>query len=195
MVAAPPRYPLLPTLLLFAACTTPDTGDSTTKTTDSDTAADSGDTDPTGTPDGLFFEGTGTVNGETLTWSCDESSAGYAFYSTVKEAGGVYALGGVCADTTRLYYAQIGARTATTGSSSACVPGQWGVAVLNLATSTSWNCALDGVASIEVAVDELTPDGGASVVWGGSFQATSDGTSMYFEADVSGTFRFEAAPG
>ena len=180
---------------LLSACTAPDTGDSAGKPTDSDTAVDSGSTDTGGNPDGLFLSATGTADGQSLTWSCDASSAGYAFYSTVREGGGVYALGGVCADTTGFYYAQIAATTAEPSSSTTCAAGQWGVAVLDLGTSTSWNCAIDGATSLEVVGDELTPQGDGSVIWGGTFQATSDGTSMYFEADLSGSFRFQGTPG
>ena len=188
---------MLVSIFALAACgtatdTAADSGAHDTADTATDTAdTDTGDTDVD--PGGLFFHATGTVDGAARTWSCDETSPGYAFYSTVRSGDGLYALGGTCADSSG-YYAEV---AATTGepASAGCVPAQWGVAVLNLANSQSWNCALDGATTLEVVVDELTPEGDGSVTWGGSFHATSDGTSTYFEADLSGSFRFKGVPG
>lgn len=175
---------------LLAACTT-DSTDSVDGTDTADTAA--GDTaDTSGDPDGLFFHATGTVDGKSLTWSCDETTPGYAFYSTVTAGDGLYALGGTCADQSGVYFAEVAALTGAPGSTTTCTPAEWGVAVLNLTTSTFWNCAIDGTSAFEIVVDELTPGGDGSVVWGGTFAATSDGSSMAFEADLSGSFRWKA---
>ena len=159
--------------------------------TDSDTDADT-DSDADTDAGQLFFEASGTFDGETVTLSCDEQSEPWEFYaSQATDGSGTYALGGACLDGDPVLVFNLGVTTDGPASVTVCSPGDWGIQVYAFGTVDGWNCALNGVDRFAVDVDEMVVEPDGSVLWGGTFDAAGTGT---VEVDLAGAFRWRSPP-